>query len=90
MNPQTKFRTTRVQFLIHEENISMLGTPGDLFAYFPTEVADNNGNRLAYSHIGQHSACHPGYAQESRKATPEEYNELRAELESIGYSLTII
>ncbi len=81
---------TKVQFLIHEENISMPGTPGDLFAYFPDEIADNMGNRISYAKIGQHGACSISYASESRKATPEEYKELRAELESIGYSLIII
>lgn len=81
---------TKVQFLVHPENITFPGDPGDLFAYFPEEPADRNGNMTSYSHIGQHSACSPDYAAESRPATPEEYAALKAELESIGYNLQVI
>jgi hypothetical protein len=44
--------------------------------------------RTCYSHIGQHSACHPDYAKECKEAT--DYQELKEELESIGYSLNIL
>jgi hypothetical protein len=66
---------------------------GDLYAYFPQLRFSFNGyrpdNKTAYSHVGQHSACHPDYEKESRPATPFEYMELKQELESIGYTLKI-
>ena len=76
---------TKVIFLVNERDPK----DPDLFAFFPEEV--HNGEYLtAYSHIGQHSAAHPDYAKESREATPEEYADLKAELEGIGYNLEIL
>ncbi len=43
-----------------------------------------------YAHIGQHSVCHTDYFMECEPATPKQYKDLAAELESIGYNLTII
>lgn len=79
-------KPVRVQFLIDtdEEN------PGNVFAYFPTIVADNKGNKQSYSHIGQHCACVPEYTKECRKAKPEQYADLKNELEQIGYNLKIV
>lgn len=65
----------------------------DLFAYFPEENYDRRGVlKMGYSHIGQHSAVHPSYADEyeSREATPEEYKDLQAELEGLGYNLDVL
>jgi hypothetical protein len=76
---------TKVQFLVNEKDPE---NP-DVFAYFPEEI--HNGEfRTAYSHIGQHSACHPDYAKESRPATPEESQPLQAELEGLGYNLEVL
>ena len=76
---------TRVEFLVNEKDPE---NP-DLFAYFPDEI--HHGDfRTAYSHVGQHSSAHPAYAKESRPATPEEYQPLKAELESLGYNLEVI
>ncbi len=74
---------TNVQFFYHEEN-------KDLFAYFPDEIADAGYNKIAYSHIGQHSSCSDEYVKESRKANKTEYQDLKTELESIGYNLNIV
>lgn len=73
----------KVKFLIHPE------CPDEVFAYFPN-VEGSPGFKMCYSHIGQHSSCHPDYAKESRRATPEEYDSLKNELESIGYEIEII
>lgn len=75
---------TEVCFLVNETQ-----EEADMFAYFPM-MEHRNPFKTAYSHIGQHSACHPDYAKESRPATPEEYQDLFTELESIGYNLHII
>ena len=74
---------TNVEFYYHEEN-------DDLFAYLSDEVADAGGNRMSYAHIGQHGSCCSEYVKECRKATEEEYKDLKTELESIGYNLNII
>jgi hypothetical protein len=73
---------TKVKFLYHEEN-------EDLMAYFPCEEF-SEGYKTSYSHIGQHSACHPNYAKECREATMLEYLDLFNELQSIGYRLELI
>lgn len=78
---------TKVQFLVNEKDPE---NP-DVFAYFPEENYDNDGKfKTGYSHIGQHSAVHPQYAAESRPATPEEYADLKAELEGVGYNLEVL
>jgi len=78
-------QVTKVMFLVNEKDPE----DPDLFAYFPEEI--HNGEfRTAYSHIGQHSSAHPKYAEESRPATPEEYQDLKAELEGIGYNLEVL
>jgi len=78
---------TEVQFLMNEKN-------EDLFAFFQKEsfkgTHEKDVLRMSYSHIGQHSDCHIDYAKESRKATEEEYKELKQELESLGYNLKVI
>lgn len=66
---------------------------GTVFAVFP-ELKFSNGYRddnvTCYSHIGQHSACHPTYYKHLRKAKPEEYVDLKKELEGLGYNLFIV
>jgi hypothetical protein len=64
---------------------------GTIFAVFPYDIADHDGNVTTYQHIGQHSAGDYNHClQTSRQATPEEYQDLKKELESIGYELNII
>ena len=93
---------TKVQFLMNCETFEKLGFAdseglkesgiyNDLFAFFPDEKYNSDPNMFtSYSHIGQHSGCHLDYAKESRDATPEEYNALKLELESLGYNLEIV
>ena len=69
----------KVLYLVHQDSDG----EGGVFAYFPDEVADMAGNRTSYSHIGQHSACSPDYALESRPAMAEEREELHRELSAI-------
>jgi hypothetical protein len=74
--------------------VLFLNELGGVFAYFPNEIHPFNGyrqdNRTCYSHIGQHSACHPDYAKECKKAAPDQYKDLKQELESVGYNLEIL
>lgn len=58
---------------------------GGPFAYFPNIEADNKGNKLSYSPIGQHSACSPEYVKGKKLASPSEYSNLLTELKGQGY-----
>jgi len=83
---------TLVKFRVHPQTDD---SGEDLFAYFPKidetyiEKGVVNELKMCYSHIGGHSACSPIYEQESRPATPEEYEPLKRELEQIGYVLKV-
>jgi len=71
---------TPVQFYVEPD--------GQVMAYFPH--MKHNGNQMTcYAHVGQHSACSPEYIKELNPATAEQYADLKAELESIGYNLTV-
>jgi hypothetical protein len=62
---------------------------GEILALFP---ADDEGQyRIGcYQHVGQHgSVDYTSCIQATRKATPEEYAPLKAELEQIGYKLKV-
>lgn len=60
-----------------------------VFAYFPDEQFDSVGNKLCYSHVGQHSGCSPKYVTHCTLARPDQYQTLKEELEKIGYKLSI-
>lgn len=66
---------------------------GEVCALFPEIQGDSNGRYCScYAHVGQHgSADYTGYVARTRPATPDEYADLRAELESppYGYRLDI-
>lgn len=80
---------TKVLFLYNDKE-------NDLFAYFPEEHYYHKGHEdynemfVCYAHVGQHSSCNKRYADDSRIATEEEYNDLKEELLSIGYELEIL
>jgi hypothetical protein len=63
----------------------------DCFALFPELPADVEGLYCtAYQHIGQHcSADYHGCIGNSDPATPDQYSDLRRELERRGYDLDI-
>lgn len=61
---------------------------GYVLALFPAEASSTTDGGLcsSYAHIGQHGAADPwGVIQDSRPATPEEYADLKAELEGAPY-----
>ena len=59
----------------------------EVIAIFPTIPADLQRNCLSYLHIGQHGSADYEYViDSSRQATSNEYADLKAELEEIGYS----
>lgn len=63
------------------------GDSSDTIALFPTEPAGMNGELCSsYEHVGQHGgADYEGVISQTRPATPDEYADLRKELESEPY-----
>ena len=62
---------------------------GDILALFP-DIEHSSTSILSYEHVGQHGgADYGGCIARTKPATPKEYESLRAELESIGYNLSI-
>jgi hypothetical protein len=64
---------------------------GTIFALFPHDVCDNQGHVTTYQHVGQHSSADYRHCiQKSKKASKEEYKDLKKELEGRGYELNIV
>lgn len=64
---------------------------GTVFALFPHECDNHNGNVMSYQHVGQHSAADYNFCiAKSRPATEQEYAELKQELEDIGYEVNVV
>lgn len=59
---------------------------GEVTAVFPCEPAAYDGHTMTcYAHVGQHGGCDLGWYYETRPALPDEYADLKAELESAPY-----
>lgn len=62
---------------------------GEIIAIFP-EMREGNYMCGSYLHVGQHGAGHYHIMiHRTEKASPQEYADLKEELESIGYNLKI-
>ncbi len=70
-------------FFVKEEGNSIV-------AVFPYIKADSQGNCVCYAHLGQHSACCREWYMEQEMATPDEYADLKKELEDLGYNLKLV
>jgi hypothetical protein len=58
----------------------------EVTAVMPAEPADCAGKYMTcYAHVGQHGACDYGWYRLTRPATPQEYEDLKRELESEPY-----
>lgn len=84
---KTEEKLTDVIFLL---DIGANNDTPTVYAFFPKEVYLPPKKYLSYAHIGQHGGCSIVYARKCKKATPEQYADLKNELESIGYNLNII
>lgn len=64
----------------------------EVIAIFPYIVGDMNpGTCQSYMHFGQHGACDPhGIVHGTSPCLPDEYADLKKELEQIGYELEVI
>lgn len=63
-----------------------------VIALFPTIPDAYSGPSFgSYMHVGQHSGCNPDIVSITKLATPEEYEDLKRELESepYGYRLKV-
>lgn len=59
---------------------------GDITAVFPCDVASIQDYTMGcYAHIGQHSGCSFEWYYTTKAAKPEEYVDLKHELESAPY-----
>lgn len=57
---------------------------GDVIALFCDSASDCNfGNVMSYQHVGQHGEASRDLGLKLKLATPEEYADLKRELESI-------
>lgn len=62
---------------------------GEVFALFPN-IPASRGLVTSYQHIGQHGAADYAHCMAtSRPAKPQEFAELKTELESRGYVLDV-
>jgi len=72
-----------------DNNRNFIGSP--VFALFPHEVSTLNGLVNCYQHVGQHSSAEYRHCiANSKPATPEEYKDLKEEMESIGYDINVV
>ena len=65
---------------------------GDIIALFPEEASDHHGLYcLSYEHMGQHGSASPDLSPYTTAAKPDEYAELKRELEMehSGYVLDV-
>jgi hypothetical protein len=73
---------TQVQFKKFED--------GEVIALFPNEEWDLKGNIASYIHLGQHGGASKELLDDLDPATKEEYQELKNELEGIGYQFEVL
>lgn len=76
---ETDLAYTRVTFKLSE---------GEVVAFL-WDVPANKGNVMAYMHVGQHGEASGEFCRELELATEAQYASLKAELESIGYLLSV-
>lgn len=63
---------------------------GDIIALFPQYPGTNDPRTcMSYMHIGQHGSADISLAHTLKRATEEEYQPLKKELESLGYDLNV-
>jgi len=77
---------TKVRFLLEKDSDT------EVFAFFPELLhgSDKMENKVAYSHIGQHSACSVDYAEECKEAKYNQYADLLKELIGQGYNDLVV
>lgn len=73
----------------HKTAVQFRKLKGEVIAVFPYLI-EGEFTVSSYAHIGQHSEASWDINSFTRPALPSEYNDLKAELENIGYNLDVI
>lgn len=78
--------TTRVLFRVER------GRTREVTAVFPDLAQGWGTDVMCYAHVGQHGSCSMEWLRGTRPAKPEEYADLKAELEAepYGYNLVVL
>ncbi len=64
---------------------------GTVFALFPHECNNRFGDVTSYQHVGQHSSADYTHCiKRSKKATKEQYKDLKKEMKGLGYNLNVV
>ena len=86
MSADTFVQDTEVTPVLFRVHRSPKKYGDEVTAVFPCEPADYRGLQMTcYAIVGQHSGCDFGWYYSTRPATPEEYAEIKAELEAAPY-----
>ncbi len=66
------------------------GNDTNILAVFPEQTGTNDSNTCGcYAHVGQHSSMDVAFYFDTKPVKPSEYQDLKTELESIGYNLKV-
>ena len=63
---------------------------GTILAVFPHKVQTKDGFVSCYDSVSGHNVMDYKYRKHTKKGKPEQYADLKQELESIGYDLNIV
>lgn len=63
---------------------------GEIIALFPYLPEFRYTSCMSYMHIGQHGTAHLELINNTKPASPDEYQDLYKELEGLGYNLRVL
>jgi hypothetical protein len=84
---------TIVIFRKYKKRHTVYKSTPEILALFPEIIGDPNKlTCMCYQHVGQHGDADYGYCinELTVPAKPEEYSDLKEELESLGYKLKVM
>lgn len=82
---------TYVRFVMFEGEVLAVFMRKDACIRYPLIRGEAVMPRIrgCYAHIGQHGTCYDGM-EKRKRATPEQYEPLKREMEALGYELEVI
>lgn len=89
MSREDECRTRVVFKMTPEERGNNLVLESDCIAFL-LDCPANPGFVLSYMHIGQHGEASIDFMNDCITASPEQYADLKKELEFIGYTLEVL
>ena len=81
---------TRVVFKMAKPEEGQYSSKNDCVAFLLDCPTSAGIHIMSYMHVGQHSEAYAGFYYDCWTCTPDEYADLKEELESIGYELTVL